>query len=192
MKRMDKQDKELKVVGVLSTALFIAMLMIVPRQTVAEPTESPIREVEHYVYQPPRLEHEQVMPEPFVVSETTKYYEPTEEEIDLMARVVMSEASILPLEGKQAVAQTIINRMYSSKFPNNIEAVITQPYQYSTADNGTPDRECYEAVDAACRFKAFPDDMYYFRAGKYHSFGYEYMNIGNTYFSTEGDINGND
>lgn len=187
MRRMDKQDMELRVVGVLSAVLFIAMVVLVPRERVTEQTELPIREVEHIVYQPARKEIIPQMVEPYVVSEKT-YYDPTDEEIELMVRVVMSEASILPLEGKQAVAQTIINRMYSSKFPNNIEAVINQPYQYSTADNGTPDSECYEAVEAACKYKAFPEDMYYFRAGKYHSFGYEYMNIGNTYFSTEGEI----
>ena len=97
----------------------------------------------------------------------------------------MSEGSILPIEGKQAIAQTIINRFYSSKFPNSIEGVINQPYQYSTADNGTPNRECYEAVDAACRFIAFPTDMYYFRTGHYHAFADDYVQIGNTFFSTE-------
>ena len=109
----------------------------------------------------------------------------TDEERDLMARVVMSEASILPIEGKQAIAQTIVNRFFSDKYPNNIEAVCLQPYQYSTADNGTPDSECYAAVDAALTYIAFPEDMYYFRTGYYHEFAEDYIQIGNTYFSCE-------
>lgn len=109
----------------------------------------------------------------------------TDEERDLVARVVMSEASLLPIEGKQAVAQTIVNRFFSDKFPNNIEAVCLQPNQYSTADNGDPDAECYEAVDAALTYIAFPENMYYFRTGYYHEFAEDYCQIGNTYFSCE-------
>jgi len=184
MRRMDKQDRELRVVGIVSAVCFTALVLLFP--TVKEEVEAKpvIREVEHYVYQPPRREYE---PQPIdcsVVSETT-IYDPTEEEIELMARVVMSEASLLPIEGKQAVAQTIINRMLSSKFPNSIEEVVNQPYQYSTADNGTPNSECYEAVEAACKYEGFPTDMYYFRTGHYHSFAEDYCQIGNTYFSTE-------
>lgn len=180
----DKQNMELRIIGVVSAVCFTALVMLFP--TVKQEVEAKpiIREVEYYTYQPQRLEHEPQPIECSAVSE--KYiYEPTDEERDLMARVVMSEASLLPIEGKQAVAQTIINRFFSDKFPNNIEEVINQPYQYSTADNGTPDSECYEAVDAACKYEGFPTDMYYFRTGHYHSWAEDYCNIGNTYFSTE-------
>ena len=125
---------------------------------------------------------------PFIVTYLDPIIEPefTDEEIDLMARVVMSEASVLSLDAKQAVAATIINRVRSGKFPDNVHDVVYAPSQYSTADNGDPNEDCYIAVHAAIEYDCFPEDMYYFRRDHYHHFGYPYCKIGNTYFSTEG------
>jgi len=117
----------------------------------------------------------------------------SEEDRDLMARVVMSEASILPIEGKQAVAQTILNRLADGRWGDTIEEVVNYPLAYSTADNGEPTAECYYAVDGAIEYpEAFPTNMFYFRSGHYHSFAndslhrlQDYTQIGNTYFSTE-------
>ena len=116
------------------------------------------------------------------------YVEYTDEEIALMARVVMSEASLLPFDGKQAIAQTIINRVLSDGFPDSVKDVVYQENQYSTADNGEVTEECFEAVKAAIEYKPFPMDMFYFRQDQYHSFACPYMKIKNTYFSTEGEI----
>lgn len=110
----------------------------------------------------------------------------SEKDRELMARVVMSEASILPIEGKQAVAQTILNRLADGRWGDTIEEVVNYPNAYSTADNGEPTAECYYAVDGAIEYpETFPTDMYYFRVGHYHSFAEDYTQIGNTYFSTE-------
>ena len=127
-------------------------------------------------------------PEPFIVTYVEPVIEPEfiEDDIKLMARVVMSEASVLPIDGKQAVAATIINRVRSDKFPDNVHDVVYAQNQYSTADNGDPNEDCYTAVYAAIEYDCFPDDMYYFRRDYYHSFGYPYCQIKNTYFSTEG------
>lgn len=113
------------------------------------------------------------------------YVEYTDEEIALMARVVMSEASLLPFDAKEAIAQTIINRVMSGDYSDSVIDVIYQEAQYSTADNGEVTEECFEAVKAAIEYKPFPMDMFYFRQDRYHSFGYPYMKIGNTYFSTK-------
>ena len=108
-------------------------------------------------------------------------------DIDLLARVVMSEASTQDFDCKQAVAATLINRYNSEDFPNDISKIIKG--QYSTANNGEPTEECYEAVYAALAFPdAFPDDMYYFRSGHYHTFGYPYAQIDDLYFSTKGEL----
>lgn len=109
----------------------------------------------------------------------------TDSDIDLMARVVMSEASVLGLECKQAIAQTIVNRVRSSKFPNTVEQVVYQKNQYSTQDNGKPNADCYAAVQQALRYEEHPLDMYYFRMWHYHKFGTPYMEIQNCYFSTK-------
>lgn len=109
----------------------------------------------------------------------------SEADIELMARVVMSEASILPFEAKQAVAETIINRVLSDEFPNTVEEVVYQQNAYSTADNGKPNQDCYNAVTFQLFNQVFPKDMYWFRTDYPHAFGYYYMQIGNTYFNTE-------
>ena len=180
---MRKQRNELDKVLILATATFLATLLLVKSQPAHKANAQMVVLHESTVTAP-------IEEEPIIVRAIETEPElpswVTQEDIDLMARVVMSEASILPFEGKQAVAQTIVNRFYSDKFPNNIEAIVTAPYQYSTQDNGEPNAECYEAVDAALRYEGFPPDMYYFRTGHYHNFGYDYIQIGNTYFSTAG------
>jgi len=111
----------------------------------------------------------------------------TQEDIDLMARVVMSEASTLSLDAKQAIAQTIVNRVrtdfYDFKDQNSVSEVVYHPNAYSTQDNGEPNEDCYRAVEAALMYEGFPTDMFWFREDHYHNFGTPYCHIGTTYFS---------
>ena len=129
-------------------------------------------------------EPERTFAEAPALCDETWFFEPTDEEIELMARVVMSEASILPIEAKEAIAQVILNRVLSDDFPDTIEEVVYQKYQFSLADNGTPNEDCYTAIEAACKYGPFPADLLYFRNGKDHPWGFHYMTIGNTYFTT--------
>lgn len=108
----------------------------------------------------------------------------TDEEIELLARAVMSEASILPYHGKIAIVAVIANRVKSDKFPNTIEEVLYQANQFSLAYNGDPTEECYNAIYDYVE-SGWPEDMFYFSSGAPHSFGYEYCHIGNTFFNTE-------
>ena len=114
----------------------------------------------------------------------------TQEDIDLMARVVMSEGSILSNDAKQAIAQTIVNRVRTDykdfKNQNSVSDVIYFPNAYSTQDNGEPDADCYAAVEMALTYEAFPTDMFWFREDFYHNFGTPYCHIGSTYFSRTG------
>ena len=110
------------------------------------------------------------------------------EEYQLLLRVCMSECGGEygePLDGKIAVVETILNR--SEIYGKTIEEVIYEPYQYSVANNGEPDETVIEAVDIALSSNTYPDDMIYFRAGYYHSFGEPYQQIGNHYFSLKGE-----
>lgn len=117
--------------------------------------------------------------------------EVSQRDLDLMARVVMSEASVLGSDAKQAIAQTIVNRVrdtdHEFRYQNTVYDVVTAPNAYSTQNNGIPDEECYDAVYAALTYEAFPLDMFYFREGRYHDFGYEYCHIESTYFTTAGE-----
>ena len=109
----------------------------------------------------------------------------TDEEVALVARVIMSEASVLDRDAKLMVGATIVNRVRSGRFGNTVTEVVNYPNAYSTQDNGDPTSECYEVAEEVLKNEIFPLDLYYFRANKPHSFGYEYAHIGNTYFSTE-------
>ena len=105
-------------------------------------------------------------------------------EYELLCRVCMSECGGYdgePLEGKIAVVETILNR--SDIFGMSIEDVVYEQNQYSTAYNGEPDESVMQAVDIALSCNTYPDDMIYFRTGRYHSFGIPYQQIGNHYFS---------
>ena len=108
----------------------------------------------------------------------------TDQEIELLARVIMSEGSILPYHGKIGIMATIMNRVRSDKFPNTIEEVIYQENQFSMAYNGDPTKECYDAIYDYVE-SGWPENMYYFSSGTPHPFGSQYCQIGNTYFVTE-------
>lgn len=111
----------------------------------------------------------------------------TVEEYALLARVCMSETGGKwgePFEGKVAVLETILNRVDMGW--GTIEEVVTQKYQYSTANNGEPDYTVYEAVDYVLNNeRMYPSNMLYFRTKHYHTFGEPYQKIGNHYFSLE-------
>lgn len=105
--------------------------------------------------------------------------------IDLIARVCMSEAANEPFIGKVAVAATVLNRC--DNWNKSTEEIVYAPNQYWTGNNGTPTEECFAAVAYAIENRdLFPADMMYFRNKHYHTFGKPYMVIGAHYFSTQG------
>ncbi|HBQ64966.1 MAG TPA: spore cortex-lytic enzyme [Clostridiales bacterium] len=57
-------------------------------------------------------------------------------ELDLLARLVHSEARGEPYTGKVAVAATVLNRTRDSRFPKTVAGVIYQPRQYTPVSNG--------------------------------------------------------
>ena len=117
----------------------------------------------------------------------------TPEEIQLLNRVVMSEAGNQSCECQEAVATVILNRwMNPEKYPDTIKGVIEQPGQFSTADNGTPTVSVEVAVFNAIFYyntccMNYPKQMYYFRSGRYHNFGIPHQKIGDLYFSLAPD-----
>lgn len=65
----------------------------------------------------------------------------TDDDLDLIARVITHESGNQPLEGKMAVGNVIVNRVNSSSFPNTISEVIFQKNQFPGATNATPNVE---------------------------------------------------
>lgn len=74
------------------------------------------------------------------VSGTDFTYNPTmevsDDEIWLLACVIDWESAFQPYEGKLAVANIVLNRVRSSRYPNSITGVIYQNYQFSGVSNG--------------------------------------------------------
>lgn len=100
-----------------------------------------------------------------------------------ICRVVMNEAGGESYKCQVAVAETIINRINSDKFPDTIYEVLYQPYQYSHADNGEITDSVKEAVTQALEQHIYDTDMMYFREDYYHEFAEDYFYINNMYFS---------
>lgn len=91
---------------------------------------------------------------------------------DVLCRIVQAEAGGEDMLGKQMVADVIINRVESSKFPNSVEGVVFQGTQFSPVRDGryysvNVTKETREAVDRALVGKDSTDGALYFvNAGK--------------------------
>lgn len=103
-----------------------------------------------------------------------------------ICRVVMNESGGEPYQTQVAVAETIINRVNSDKFPNTVIEVLYQPYQYSHYQNGEITDSVREAVTQALEQHIYDTDMMYFREDYYHEFAEDYFYINNMYFSKGG------
>lgn len=82
----------------------------------------------------------------------------SQEDCELIAKIVYLEARGEPLEGQQAVAEVILNRVAAGNFPDSVKEVIFQgtdgngPVQFSTAihlDEAAPTDKQYAAVGQA-------------------------------------------
>ncbi len=107
----------------------------------------------------------------------------SDEEMALLARVVMSEGCGVPYEGKRAICECVLNRVDSDEYPNTIADVINQPNQFWTGNNGEPNPECYQAVTDSISARMFPEDMYWFQKGK-PSYGFECYYDGYHHYSS--------
>ena len=104
----------------------------------------------------------------------------------MLAAIVYCEAGGESYKGKLAVAAVVVNRVQSSRYPDNVEAVIKQKSQFSavrsgrfarTLKKGAPN-SCYEAAIEALQGESPVGNAMSFRAG--HS--KKGIQIGNQYF----------
>ncbi|CAG9621687.1 cell wall hydrolase [Sutcliffiella rhizosphaerae] len=104
--------------------------------------------------------------------ESLKLPEPvSENEKEVLARLVHAEAKGEPYEGKVAVATVVLNRVNNETFPESINEVIyeTSPggvYQFSPVGNGEinkpADKEAVKAVEEAIAFRGDGNNSLYF------------------------------
>lgn len=96
---------------------------------------------------------------PFIYRENKPYVEPrypgielTWEEQQLLARLIWLEARGESPEGQQAVAEVVLNRLVSDKFPNNLNDLIFGEGQFRTTkflDQADAWQAQYDAIDRA-------------------------------------------
>ncbi len=74
-------------------------------------------------------------------------------DLELLARVVYSEARGESVEGQVAVAAVVLNRLQAAGFPKSIRDIIYQPGAFTAVDDGqinlAPDRNAYDAAQKA-------------------------------------------
>lgn len=109
--------------------------------------------------------------------------------IDLLARCVEAEAGNQGLEGKRLVVDVILNRVKDPDFPDTVQGVITQPYQFSVYWNGAMDavevsEETHQAIRMELQEISHPGVLY-FTGEDYLEYGTPWDKVGDHYFSTK-------
>lgn len=112
----------------------------------------------------------------------------TDEELELMYKVVSAESRGESLEAQYSVACVILNRMESDMFPNSLEEVIMQKGQFSCVSNGAiyvvPITDSVEQACAmALQKNDVEHDVLWFRSSHYHRGVPKAFQIGKLYFS---------
>ena len=122
-------------------------------------------------------------------SEWIPAYELTDEEYDLLARVVTAEAENQGFEAQYLIACVVMNRVASDEFPDSVSEVIWQKNQFSSMWNGRYDRSvttdsCYEAVQYMVEYgNELPEDVLFFTSCGYLPGTEPYMQVNDMYFS---------
>ena len=107
--------------------------------------------------------------------------------LEILAQCVEAEAGNQDLKGKRLVCDVILNRVDSDRFPDDIEAVISQKYHFSTYWDGTmsrivPSEETFKAVQMEIYGERLDGNILFFTAENYNTYcvpGYTY---GDHYF----------
>lgn len=95
----------------------------------------------------------------------------TDNDLDLLARVVHAEAKGESFEGQVAVAAVILNRVDHPQFPNTISGVIYEPHAFETVTIGTINQPAGEPARKAAQEAIWGTDpthgaIYFFNAAK--------------------------
>lgn len=125
--------------------------------------------------------------ESVAIPEPEEWTEEFCDSLEILAQCVEAEAGNQDFKGKQLVADVILNRVDSERFPDTIEEVITQKYHFTTYWDGTmshivPSEETYQAVQQELYNDRLDANILFFTADGYNAYcipGYIY---GDHYF----------
>lgn len=167
-----------------------------PKEPMEAPTEAPTQAPTEAPTQAPTEAPTEAPTQAPEKPSTEAPEKPGEDEIDysaysdleLMAAMIYREAGAEPWEGKVAVGNVIMNRIKSSRYPNTMLGVLSQPYQFSpwgnpkyinALKNGV-NSTCMQAAEAAMNgTENYIGDLLHFRTA---SSGYTGLIIGSHVF----------
>lgn len=97
-------------------------------------------------------------------------------DVEMLAKLIQSEAGNQSYTGRVLVADVVINRVENPKFPNTLEEVINQKNQFSVVKNGmfeTAGKNLNEenikiATQELIAIKRYNDGVLYFGTGKFN------------------------
>ena len=113
----------------------------------------------------------------------------TPEETDLLADIVFLEAGIDSMVGKEAVVETIFNRIiFSNSFPGDLYSVLSQKGQFSTwplLDSASPGSDEYQAIHNVVYGATYILDSDYVYFSRRKANGHDFIKIGKHWFGRE-------
>lgn len=174
-------NKIMKSIVILSSALCLTTMTTPEKRTIDTPQvtiETQVVKMKEYSY---------IHNEPKLLkSMTIERF--TEQEIDLMALITMAEAEGESEYGKRLVISTILNRVDSEHYPDNVTDVIYQKNQFSSIWDGRADR-CYVKEEIRQLVKEeienrTNNEVIFFMAGDYSDYGTPMFAEGGHYFSS--------
>ena len=134
------------------------------------------------------VEEEPIIEEPIVEEVFIDESLYSDYEIYLLALVSLAEAEGEPEYGRRLVISTILNRLDSEYYPDDIYNVIYQPYQFEAMMNGRVDRVVVtdEAINLVHEEIANRSnyDVIYFKTDNYSEYGTPLFQYGDHYFSS--------
>ena len=145
-----------------------------------------------------QIEEQTIIKQEVVEQEINVFYI-TEQERDLLARLVFLEGGAESYECKKAIISVVFNQLMDGRWGDNIKSIIYYRGLYSTAKsikrtipyrivkNGYKEAwdDCFRAVDEVVKYgSTIPQYVKYFSAGGYHKWkGYVgYIRLDKTYF----------
>ena len=108
----------------------------------------------------------------------------TAEDMDLFARLLWQEARGESLEGQQACAEVILNRLVADNYPDTLRGIVFAEGQFPDTDklkDATPTHTQYEAIERALNGPYLvPIDVVFYARFKMND--YYWGQIGDHYF----------
>ena len=124
-----------------------------------------------WIYDPAQMPEEPFRYEDPAPAEGPRYPDLTvsDEDTELLAKLIWAEAQGEPFEGQQAIAEVVINRVAADNFPGNIHDVLYAPDQFKAIGKvyaSKPTHVQYEAIRRALYGPhVVPEDVVFFSTG---------------------------